>query len=680
MSQKSRGVSSRPDVTTPVTDPLNIRNIAVMGAAGSGKTTLVAGVSATAEGTSVPLDPDRSGSTELTVTRVRLGDVTVNLIDTPGHPDFVGARRVALRAADAVLFVVAAGRGLDLAAQQLWEDCVHDDLPRVVAVTHLDDPRADVDETIALCRRLFDDNVVSTHLPLLDDDGDAVAGLIGLTDQKILDYSSGPRPVVVEPEPVHLEGIAEARESLIAAILSDSDDESLMDRYIDGDHLGADVLITELDAAVARTGLHPAVPVDGRTGVGLDILRDLIVDAFPSPVERPMPTVTEPSGDATEPLTCDPAGPFVAEVLTTTTETPGVSLLRVYSGTLRQDETVIVGDSSDAGTDRLAHRQKVRVADGGDLVAGDIRVITGPTVATGDTISTPDRPLRLEGWATPEPQYPVAMVTEGIGQDTVSDALTRLSTSDPTMRWERVDETGQLLLWCMGDRHAETVLARLRLDGIAVDTEPVEIALRETFAKPANGTGRVVRQSGGHGESGMCRIGVEPLPEGSGVEFVNMAADRTMAARFVAAVEAGARARLAQGLIGAHPVVDVRVTLLDGEESLVDSTEAAFVSAGALAIQDAALTGEPTLLEPIDHVTVTVADGYARIVRSDLSQRRGHVVGTDTDEHDRAVIHAEVPAAELRSYAIELREMTAGSGWFRRRLIRHQPIPSPVDD
>ncbi|MFD0559636.1 GTP-binding protein [Stackebrandtia endophytica] len=652
---------------------MNIRNIAVVGAAGSGKTTLIAGLSATAEGTSVPLDPDRPGSTESAVTRVRFGNVTVNLIDTPGHPDFIGARRAGLRAADAVLFVVAAGRGLDLAAQQLWEDCVHDDLPRVVAVTHLDDPRADVDETIALCRRLFDDAVVSTHLPLLDDDGDAVAGLIGLADQKILDYSSGPRPVVVEPEAVHLEGIAEARESLVAAILSDSDDESLMDRYIDGDHIGSGVLIAELDAAVARAGLHPAVPVDGTTGVGLDILRDLIVDACPSPVERPMPTVTEPSGDASEPLACDPAGPVVAEVLTTTMEVPGVSLLRVYSGTLRPGETVIIcgaGATPSVSCTEPDHDD--------DLVAGDIRPITGLVAATGDTVSTQSRPLRLEHPPPPEPQFPVALVTDQLDEDTLAAVLTRLTAIDPTMRWEHVDETGQLLLWCMGDRHAEVTLDRLRLQGIAVDTVPVEVALRATFGKPANGTGRVVRQTAGHDEFAWCRIEVEPLGEGEGVEFVSLVDDQAIPAGLVTAVEAGVRDRLAHGLAGGRPVVDVKITLLDGEGSSVGSTE--FAAAGALAVEDAALTGEPTLLEPIDHVTVTVADGYARIVRSDLSQRRGRVVGTDTDEHDRAVIHAEVPTTELRNYAIELREMTAGSGWFRRRLIHHQPMPSPVDD
>jgi len=683
MSQENQGAPSCPDQPPSVTDPTLIRNVAVVGAAAVGKTTLIAGLVTATGDRSVHSEP--AATDHLTVTPIRFRNVKINLIDAPGHADFAGDRRAALRACDAALFVVAAGTGLDLASQQLWEDCSVRDIPRAVVVTHLDHPRADVDETVALCQRLFGETVVPAHLPLLGDDGVAVAGLIGLATQQIFDYSTGNPPSVIEPEAVHLEGIAEARETLVAAILSESDDESLMDRYIDGDDIDATVLVSELNAAVARAGLHPAIPVDADTGVGLDAVLDLLVDGFPSPVDRPMPTVATVSGDAVEPLSCDPEGPVAAEVIKTTMDNPRVSLLRLYSGSLRSGEPVIVSGETTSGTEvRLPAVQTptglaVSEADG-LTVAGDICAVSGLTAATGDTISTPAQPLRLERWDVPEPQFPIAIVVNDTTRDEVIAGLEPLVSADPTLRAEPVEDTGQLLLWCMGERHAEVALARLHIEGGPAATEPVRIALRATFTKPANGTGRVARQSAGHGEYAVCRLAVEPLPEGHGIEFTSRVSEETLPARFVAAVEVGVRDRLARGLTGGHRVVDVAVTLLDGEDSLVDSTEAAFEAAGALAVQEAARDGELRLLEAIDHVAVTVADGYARIVRADLANRRGRVVGTDTDEHDRAVIHAEVPAAELRSYVIELRGMTAGSGWFRRRFLRYEPMPSPADD
>jgi len=317
-------------------------------------------------------------------------------------------------------------------------------------------------------------------------------------------------------------------------------------------------------------------------------------------------------------------------------------------------------------------------------VAGDICAITKSTVAeTGDTISAKTAPLLVAPWDMPEPLLPVAIVAKTRSdEDAMAKNLARLVAGDPTMRLERNPETHQLVLWCMGEAHADVVLDRLRAGGVELDTEPVRVSLRESFSGPAKGHGRHVKQSGGHGQFAVCDIDVEPLPRGSGFEFIDKVVGGSVPHNYIPSVEKGVRAQMEHGIVAGFPIVDVRVTLTDGKAHSVDSSDAAFQTAGALALRDAADKTQVCLLEPIDDIVIKVPDQFVGGVLSDLSTRRGRVLGTEADAEgsERSLVHAEVPATELVRYAVELRSMTSGTGTFSRTFVRHDPMPGNLAD
>jgi elongation factor G len=317
--------------------------------------------------------------------------------------------------------------------------------------------------------------------------------------------------------------------------------------------------------------------------------------------------------------------------------------------------------------------------------AGDICAVARLTSAeTGDTLSSPDDPRLVPPWDLPVPQVPVAVeAASRADEDRLATALARLVAEDPTLRLEQAsaDSTevaeGQLVLWCMGEAHADVVLARLAgRYGCAVDTQPVRVSLRETFAAPSKGHGRHVKQSGGHGQFAICDIEVEPLPAGGGFEFVDRVVGGAVPRQFIPSVEKGVRAAMARGVSAGYPVVDLRVTLVDGKAHSVDSSDAAFQMAGSLALKDAASAGSVSLLEPVDLVRVVVPDEYVGAVMSDLSGRRGRVLGQTPVAGGRTEIAAEVPAQEVTTYAVDLRSLSHGGGTFSRSYLRHEPMPS----
>ncbi|MEV5817852.1 elongation factor G-like protein EF-G2 [Micromonospora harpali] len=706
MAQKSQDKGAAGGAPT-VTEPGGVRNVVLVGHSGAGKTTLVEALLAAtgtigragsvADGTTVcdhdPAAVRQQRSVSLACAPLVHQGVKINLLDTPGYADFVGELRAGLRAADAALFVVSAVDGMDATTAALWEECAAVGMPRAVAVTRLDHPRADFDEAVALCQRVFGDNVLPLHLTMLGDDGESVAGLLGLVTRRVLDYTAGLPAQVREPDPEHLPAIAESRNELIEGIIAESEDESLMDRYLAGEEIDTAVLVADLEKAVARGHFHPVLPVCAATGVGLDVLLDGLVSAFPSPLEHELPAVTGVDGSPRPPLTCDPSGPLVAEVVRTTVDrhVGRVSLVRVFSGTLRPELTVHVAGHGMAERGHPDHDADERVGhiytplgaslrEVGACVAGDICAVTkSGSAETGDTISAKDDPLLVAPWEMPEPLLPVAVVARSrADEDALARNLARLVAGDPTLRLERNPETHQLVLWCMGEAHADVVLDRLRGGGVELDTEPVRVPLRETLAAPAKGHGRHVKQSGGHGQYAVCDIEVEPLPRGAGFEFVDRVVGGAVPHQYVPSVEKGVRAQLERGLVAGHPVVDLRVTLVDGKAHSVDSSDAAFQTAGALALRDAAEKGQPVLLEPIDEVVVRVPGHAVGAVLGDLAGRRGRVLGTepDPDAEGQTLVRAEVPAVELLRYAVELRSLTSGTGTFRRRFARYDPAPT----
>jgi elongation factor G len=705
MAQKSaeKGVTG----PAPVVDsPDKVRNVVLVGHSGAGKTTLVEALLAAtgtisragsvAEGTTVsdsdPAAVKQQRSVSLSCAPLLHNDFKVNLLDTPGYADFVGELRAGLRAADAALFVVSAADGMDAATAALWEECAAVGMPRAVAVTRLDHPRADVDTAVAACQEAFGDNVLPLYLPMLGDDGESVVGLLGLITQRVYDYSAGYPAAVRDPDPEHLPAIVDARNELLEGIIAESEDETLMDRYLAGEEIDTATIIDDLEKAVARGHFYPVVPVCAETRVGLDALLELLTAAFPTPGEHELPAVSDLDGNPQAPLRCDPDGPLVAEVVKTTIDpfVGRVSLVRVFSGTLRPETTIHVaghgmqerGHPDHDADERVAHLYSplgAQVREVATCIAGDICAITkSGTAETGDTISRKDQPLLIAPWDMPEPLLPVAVVAKTRSdEDALAKNLGRLVAGDPTLRLERNPETHQLVLWCMGEAHADVLLDRLRAGGVDLDTEPIKVALRETFAGPSKGHGRHVKQSGGHGQYAVCDIEVEPLPRGSGFEFVDRVVGGAVPNNYIPSVEKGVRAQMERGIAAGHLVVDVRVTLFDGKAHSVDSSDAAFQTAGALALRDAAEKTQVQLLEPVDEVEIHVPEDFVGAIMSDLAGRRGRVLGTENDEAgtDRAVVRAEVPATELVRYAVELRAMTSGSGTFRRTFARYDPMP-----
>ena len=685
-------------------DPGQIRNVALVGHSGAGKTMLIEALLAAngmitrkgsiVDGTTVsdsdPAAVHQQRSVTLSLVPLMVDDVKVNLMDTPGYPDFIGELRAGLRASDAALFVVSAVDGIDATTTALWGECEHVKLPRAVVITRMDHPRADYQRTLAACQQAFGDGVLPLCMPL-QGEGKGT-GLLGLLSGEVTDYSSGdPSPATRPADPAELADAGPVRGTLIEGIIAESEDETLMDRYLDGGDVEPAALATDLETAVARGSFFPVLPTSAVTGLGTAELLELLVRAFPPPGERSLPDLTDLAGAPAGTLSCDPSGPLAAEVVRTSNDPflGRICLVRVFSGTLREDSPVHVGGHGLADRGHQDHDTDERVTHiysplGASLrpvpycVAGDLCALAKlGSAETGDTISARDTPLLLATWEMPEPLLPVAVVADSRSdEDALARSLGRIAAGDPTLRVDRNAETHQLVLWCMGEAHAEVVLDRLREQGVKLHTVDVVTPLRETFAAPATGHGRHVKQSGGHGQYAVCDIEVEPLDRGAGFEFVDKTVGGVIPGTFIPSIEKGVRAQMERGVTAGFPVVDLRVTVVGGKAHSVDSSDAAFQSAGALALREAAAAGKIQLLEPVSAVAITVSDEHVGTVMSDLSARRGRLTGTNSSGQGLTEISAEVPDQELLRYAVELRALTAGTGRFRRHYLRHEPVPS----
>ncbi|MFD3590658.1 elongation factor G-like protein EF-G2 [Streptomyces sp. NPDC058683] len=705
---------------TAADHPASVRNVVLVGHSGSGKTTLVEALALTAgavnragrveDGGTVSdyddIEHRQQRSVQLSLVPVDWDGIKINILDTPGYADFVGELRAGLRAADAALFVVSASDGVDGSTRMVWEECAAVGMPRAIVVTHLEAARADFEEMTRVCAEAFGaddpDAVLPLYLPLhgpQGPDGHApVTGLVGLLTQKLFDYSSGERKES-EPGPDQLPDIDEARNRLIEGIISESEDETLMDRYLGGEQIDLKTLIEDLERAVARGAFFPvlaaAPATDGaRQGLGTVELLELVTRGFPTPFEHPTPGVTTIDGEPRDIKPCDTGGPLVAEVVKTASDpyVGRVSLVRVFSGTLRPDETVHVSGHGLADRGHEDHdvdekigalstpfgKQQRPVT---HVIAGDLACVAKLGRAeTGDTLSGKDDPLLMEPWEMPDPLLPLAIQAHSkADEDKLSQGLSRLVAEDPTMRLEQNQNTHQVVLWCLGEAHADVALERLRNRyGVQVDVVPHRVSLRETFAGRSAGRGRHVKQSGGHGQFAICEIEVEPLPGGSGIEFVDKVVGGAVPRQFIPSVEKGIRAQATKGVAAGYPLVDVRVTLLDGKAHSVDSSDAAFQTAGALALREAAAEARIHLLEPVAEVSVLVGDDYVGAVMSDLSGRRGRVLGTEQTSGGRTLIKAEVPEFEIGRYAVDLRSLSHGTARFSRSYARHEPMPPQI--
>ncbi|HXW32819.1 MAG TPA: elongation factor G [Acidimicrobiales bacterium] len=676
----------------PSYPPSRIRNVALVGHNGAGKTTLAEALlfcsgavnrqGKVDDGNTVtdfePEEVRRHLSLSLALAPVMVGDVKVNLLDTPGYADFFGEVRAALSVADLVVLVVSAVEGLEPQAELAWSLAADLSLPRLVFVNKLDRERASFDRTLADLRDRFGAGIAPLELPVGEEtEFRGIADL--LTDSAIFYDAGKPSTGPIPEELAELEH--QVREQLVEGIVVG--DDALMERYLEGDIPSTEELESTLAAGLAQGLVFPVVCGSAATGVGIDRLASLLAEIAPSPDARPPVEVR--AGDSTSEVSPDPTGQPLARVFKTVSDpyVGKISLLRVLSGTIRPD-TVL--SNSRTHTDERLHvlqllrgkeTEPVSEAQAGDIVA----VPKLSDTATGDTLAPKGTPVVVPA---PEPEAAVlsiAIKPKSKGdEDKLMTGLHRLQEEDPALVVVRVDETHQTLLRGTGETHLAVVCERLaRKFSVEVATEEVLVPYRETITKPAEAEGKYKKQTGGHGQFGVADIRIAPLERGEGFHFVDAVVGGAIPKQYIPAVEKGVIEAMAMGGPYGYPVVDVQVTCYDGKYHPVDSSEMSFKMAGSLAFKEAAAKAAPVLLEPLSRLEVTVPASMQGDILGDLNSRRGRVQGTDT-VGGYQVITAIVPTAEIQRYAVDLRSLTGGRGHFRAEHDHYDVVPQNLVD
>ena len=669
-----------------------VRNVLIVGHGGAGKTSLVEAmlfatgainrIGRVEDGTTVtdfePEETRKQISVSLALAPVEHDGYKVNLLDAPGYADFIGDVRAALPAVDAVLFVVSAVDGVETQTEVVWTMADELGLPRAFFINKLDRDRASFPRTLDAIQETFGKQCPPLYLPIGEEH--EFSGVVGLLSGRAFTYADGRRSEGEVPA-AQAEAAERMRAELIETIIQEAENEELMDRYLGGEEIAPTDLIPDLEKAVSEARLFPVLAGAGTKGIGPVELLEVMTQAFPSPAEREPYQGSAPGSQETVSRGADPDGPLAAYVFKTISDpyVGRLNLFRVVSGAFRPDQTVL--NATKGKEERVGHLHTLRGKNQEPLeevVAGDVGAVAKlADTSTGDTLSAKESPFVLPAPVMPDPLLPVAIAPRSRGdEEKLSSGLARVEAEDLTLRIERNPETKQTVLWGMGENHIEIVLERLkRKFGVQVDQVPLRLPYKETFKTPAKGLGRHVKQSGGHGQYGISNIEVEPLPRGEGFEFVDKIYGGAIPNQFIPSVEKGVRKAMEDGLVAGYPVVDIRVTLVDGKYHTVDSSDMAFQIAGGLALKDAAAAAEIVLLEPVLELEVLVNDENVGDILGDLSSRRGRVVGTDPVGTGRTLVRATVPEAEAIRYAIDLRSMTKGKGSFARHFSHYEELP-----
>jgi elongation factor G len=674
--------------------PEAIRNVGLLSHMGNGKTSLaeamlyasgaISRLGRVDDGTTTSdYDPDeqrRGMSANLTLLPLEWQDAKVNLVDTPGYADFVGEVAATLRVVDGAVLLVSAVDGLEVGTEQAWNLALQRHLPRLVVVNRMDRENASFERVLEQLRERFGTGVVAAQLPI--GSRDAYQGVVDLVSRQAVLFgedgqvTTGEVPAELAPE------VERLGEQLIEAVAET--DEELTLKYLDGEALTEEEIRNGLRQGVHSGAITPVYSAAATLNRGARPILDAIVSYLPSPAERGATKAISPQGNKPEELAPDPEGPLAALVFKTLAD-PFIGRLtffRVFSGTLRPDSHI--WNASKEKEERIGtimtlrgkNQENATAVPAGDIAAVAKLVIT----TTGDTLSSREHPLLLEQIDFPEPVFAAAVEARTrTDQDKMGPALQRMQEEDPTIRVRRDPETAQTVVSGMGDSHVEITVERIkRKFGADLRIEPLRVPYRETLRQPARADGRFVRQTGGHGQYGVCSIELEPLPRGSGYEFSDKIVGGVVSHSFRPAVDKGIQEAMAEGVIAGYPLVDVRATLYDGKEHSVDSSEMAFKIAGSMAFKAAAEKAGVVLLEPVMKVEVRVPDQNTGDIMGDLSTKRGRVHGMNPEGDGTTTIEAEVPMAEMLRYAADLRSMTQGRGQFKMAFDHYEEVPGNV--
>jgi elongation factor G len=671
-------------------DAKDIRNVLLVGHGGSGKTSLLEAMLFTSgaltrmgtveDGNTVSdHDPDeqrRGISVSLSMAPVEWKDTKINVLDAPGTADFVGDLRSAIRAADAVIIVVSAVDGVEVQTEYAWELAVEEGLPRAIFVNKLDRERADFQATLDQLVSSFGNQVAPFELPIGQEHD--FTGVADLLHEKSDLYPSG--PLAEESDwPDELHELADpAREKLIEAV-AESDD-ALIEEYLETGSLPEEHIVSGAKDGFARARLAPVLVGSATRAMGVDRLLDFIVEEFPSPTDRGAITVQAKGEDLER--ESDPSGPLTALVFKTVSDpfVGHITMFRVFSGKVRPDSTIFnVTQNTEERIGQLFTQRGKEHDSLPEVLAGDIGAVAKLQAShTGDTWSTKDAPVQLPPVELPEPllAYAISPKTKG-DEDKLATGLARLREEDPSFRVARNDETHETVVYGMGEAHLDVQMNRLKDKfGVEVTTTPAKIAYRETIRGRVTAQGRHVKQTGGHGQYAVCTVEVEPLPRGEGFVYEDKIFGGAIPQQFIPSVEKGIVKTMADGVISGNPMVDVKVTLVDGKFHTVDSSDMAFQIAGSLALKEAAEQAGAALLEPIVQLSVIVPESYTGDVMGDLNAKRGKIQGMDQIGGGKQRINALVPQGEVARYVIDLRSMTGGRGAFTMTFSHYEEMPS----
>ncbi len=667
--------------------PFQVNKVALVGQAGAGKTSLAEALLATAhtiprkgrveDGTTVcdfePEELARHSSLSLAVAAFEQDGRKLNLLDTPGLADFVAEVEAALAVADVALLVVSASEGIGPHTETLWHLAGDLGLPRVVFVNKLDHERADYEGVLAQLRGRLGATLAPLELPL--DAGPGFSGIADLLAEQALSYDgdgaghAGPIP------PALADTEHRVHEELVEGIVADDDD--LVERYLDGVAPSLAELAATLSSSVAAGRVVPVLCGSATKDIGIDRLAGFLaglawhhhrVHVRAGDVELDL----EPSGDG-QPLARvfkTVVDPFIGRI----------SLLEVLSGTIHPDEQLV--NARTHTEERLHVLESLlgkRAAPVTEAVAGDVVAVPKlHDVRVGDTLAPRGSPVVADPIRISEPTASIAIKARTTGdEDKLMTALQRLLEEDPGLRVARVEETHQVVLSGMGELHLQVALERLASKlHVATDVEELRVPYRQTISMPSAAEGRHKKQTGGHGQFGVVHLRLEPLERGAGFVFEDAVVGGAIPRQFLPAVEKGVRRAMAQGGELGFPVVDVKVVVDDGKSHPVDSSEASFEQAGALAFNEALQRAEPCALEPISRVEVQAPSSCLGDVLGDLNGRRGRVLHSGGDERGDQQVVALVPTSELTRYGIDLRALSAGRARFQATHDHYEPVPA----
>jgi elongation factor G len=674
-----------------VYDAGSIRNIALVGHTGSGKTQLTSAILADArmvnrfgkvdDGTTVTdfdeEEVSRKHTLSASLAYADWNKHKINLIDTPGIGNFLSDARAALHVVDAAIVVVDGVSGVMVQTEKVWEAAQERGLPRLVVVNRIDRERASLERTLQSLRDTCSRTVIPIQLPLGEER--AFTGVVDLVSRKAYVYKDDESGTWVEgavPDAMTT-AVDHARESLIEMVAES--DETLMEHFFEAGTLTDDELVTGLRRATLDGKLFPLVCTSAVRNVGVAQFLDAVIALLPSPAERPFTAVGADGARVARPA--DETAPVSAFVWKTIADpfAGRITMFRVVSGTLKSDSSVHNRTRDVAerfGSLQLLQGKTPTAVP--EIRAGDLGTVAKlKDTLTNDTLGDKADPSTFPPVTFPEPVLSYAIEPRSRGdEDKINQAMHRLEEEDPTVRYSRDPQTKELLLSGQGQLHIEVTVAKLkRRFGVDVILKPPHIPYRETIKASADAHGRHKKQTGGHGQFGDCKIKVDPLPRGTDFEFVDDIFGGAIPRQFIPAVEKGIQETRVRGYLAGYPMVDFRVTVYDGSYHDVDSNELSFKMAGRLAFKDAMTRARPTILEPVMNVEVYAPSDFAGDLMGDLNGRRGRIAGMDT-RGAMTIIKAQVPMAEMLTYEQHLTSATGGRGSYHMEYSHYDEVPA----